>query len=96
MLASRIPKTPLARLLFWRVDLPNYKRFLPLSWKGFAFEPFQVSEFGVPLGELSLPPDLELIVFSRNGMRRALIAREMAYHHVAQGALGGEPYLVSF
>jgi hypothetical protein len=83
-------------LSFWRIDLPNYKRFLPLSWNGFAFEPFQVSEFGVPLDELSLPPDLELIVFSRNGMRRALIAREMAYHHVAQGELGGEPYLVSF
>jgi len=96
MSASRTLKIPLVRLLFWRVDLPNYKRFLPLSWKGFAFEPFQVPANGVQLDRLKLPPDLELIVFSRNGRRRALIAREMAYHHVAQGALDGEPYLVSF
>lgn len=96
MSVSPTQRTPLARWSFWRIELPNYKRFLPLSCKGFAFEPFQVPEFGVPLDELTLPPDLELIVFSRNGMRRALIAREMAYHHVAQGVLGGEPYLVSF
>jgi len=76
--------------------LPNYKRFLPLSWKGFAFEPFQVPELGIPLGNLKLPSDLELIVFSRNGKWHALIAREMAYHHVAQGELGGQPFLVSF
>lgn len=53
-------------------------------------------ELAISLNELRLPPDLELIIFSRNGMRRALIAHEMAYHHVAQGDLGGEPYLVSF
>ncbi len=76
--------------------MPNYKRFLPLSWKGFAFTPFQVPANGVLLALLKLPSDMELIVFARNGVRRALIAREMAYHHVAQGELGGEPYLVSF
>jgi hypothetical protein len=29
-------------------------------------------------------------------LTRALVAREMAFHHVAQGELGGQPYLVSF
>lgn len=72
------------------------KRFLPLSWKGFAFTPFEVPDAGFPLSSLNLPPDMELIVFSRGGETRALVAREMAYHHVAQGALGGQPYLVSF
>ena len=71
-------------------------RYLPLSRNGFAFEPFQVPARGIPLEKLSLPPDLELIVLARSGERRALIAREMAYHHVAQGVLAGEPYLVSF
>ena len=76
--------------------MTNKKRFLPLSWKGFAFEPFQVPRQGASLSSLSLPPDLELIVFTRTGAARALIAREMAYHHVAQGELEGQPYLISF
>ncbi len=76
--------------------MTNKKRFLPLSWKGFAFEPFQVPEQGVSLSTLNLPPDLELITFTRGRSARALIAREMAYHHVAQGKLDGQPYLISF
>jgi hypothetical protein len=76
--------------------MTSTKRFLPLSLRGFAFEPFQVPTTGASLSSLSLPPDLELILFTRQGSTRALVAREMAYHHVAQGELGGEPYLVSF
>lgn len=76
--------------------MPNYKRYLPLSWKGFAFPPFQVPAQGTPLSGQNLPPDLELIVFTRAGATRALMAREMAFHHVAQGKLDGQPYLVSF
>lgn len=76
--------------------MPNYRKFLPLSWKGFAFEPFQVSAHGASLSSLNLPPDLELITFTRGRSTRALVAREMAYHHVAQGELDGHPYMVSF
>jgi hypothetical protein len=76
--------------------MPNYRRYLPLSWRGFAFEPFRVPDQGVPLSSLNLPADLELILFTRGGLTRALVAREMAFHHVAQGELGGQPYLVSF
>jgi hypothetical protein len=72
------------------------KRYLSLSWKGFAFEPFQVPAQGVSLSSLNLPPDLELILVTRGASTRALVAREMAYHHVAQGELEGQPYLVSF
>jgi hypothetical protein len=67
-----------------------------LSWNGFAFQPFSVPPRGIPLTNLELPADLELITFSRGGETRALIAREMSYHHVAQGELAGEPYLISF
>jgi len=76
--------------------MPNDRKFLPLSWKGFAFEPFQVPAQGVSLSSLNLPPDLELITLARGGAIRALVAREMAYHHVAQGELASEPYMVSF
>jgi hypothetical protein len=76
--------------------MPNDRKFLPLSWKGFAFEPFQVSKQGASLSSLNLPPDLELITVTRGKSTRALVARELAYHHVAQGELNGEPYMVSF
>jgi len=50
----------------------------------------------MPLVEADFQNDEELIVFERNGVYRALNLREMAYHHVAQGDLAGEPYLISF
>ena len=43
-----------------------------------------------------LRDDEELLLFERGGQTRALLLREMAYHHVAQGELAGEPYLVTF
>lgn len=67
-----------------------------LKKRGFLFEPLAVAQAGVPLAALAIPDDAELILFSRGSEQRALIAREMAYHHVAQGELAGEPYLVSF
>ena len=64
--------------------------------KGFQFQPFRPpAERGIPLRDARLAADQELLVFERNGQRRVLIMREMAYHHVAQGVLAGEPYLVS-
>jgi len=63
------------------------------SWD---FTPFQVPPTGIPLKDQKLPGDYELILVERNGERRALSRLEMAYHHVAQGTLAGEPYLVSF
>lgn len=63
------------------------------SWQ---FKPFCAPATGKPLRSLALPADYELILIERNGERRAFSMQEMAYHHVAQGELGGEPYLVSF
>ena len=76
--------------------MPNYKRYLSLSWKGFAFPPFQVPAHGTLLSSLNLPSDLELITFTRGGLTGALVASEMSFHHVAQGEFDGHPYLVSF
>lgn len=72
------------------------QKFLPLSWKGFAFTPFQVPDKGLPLVSLNLPADLELITVQRGVATRAFVVRELVYHHVAQGQLNGEPYIVSF
>jgi hypothetical protein len=67
-----------------------------LKTNGFLFEPFPVPGPGLPLGGVRMPADTELITFTRGGETRALLAREMAYHHVAQGELAGQPYLISF
>jgi hypothetical protein len=76
--------------------MPNYRKYLPLSWKGFAFPPFRVPERGAPLSSLRLPLDLELILFTRGKSIRALVARELAFHHIAQGELDGKSYIISF
>jgi hypothetical protein len=72
---------------------PSISKLLKI---GFFFKPFAVPSHGLHLARAILHPDEELIVFERDGMKRALLAREMTYHHVAQGELAGEPYLISF
>lgn len=62
----------------------------------FQFVPLRPQGDGTPLSALSLDDDEELIVFERGGQERGLVLRQMAYHHVAQGALAGIPYLVTF
>ena len=60
------------------------------------FAPFKVSDDGIPLEEAKLSNSVELIVFERREEKRALLVQEMAYHHLAQGKLAGESYIVSF
>ena len=45
---------------------------------------------------MDLPGESELILFERGAEVRGLLAQEMAYHHAAQGYLGGMPFLVTF
>jgi hypothetical protein len=63
---------------------------------GFFFKPLIAPVEGQSLSKANLHPDEELIVIERKGKYCALLAREMAYHHVAQGEIAGEPYLVTF
>jgi hypothetical protein len=71
-------------------------RLLILAKKSFLFEPFRFPKHSIRLDQTSLEADTELIVVERGRLHRAFLAREMAYHHVVQGELAGEPYLVSF
>ncbi len=64
---------------------------------GFRFEPFRPNpDNESPLAEAGLKPDTELLAFERGGQRRAVLVSEMVYHHIVQGELAGEPYLVSY
>jgi hypothetical protein len=65
--------------------------------KRLQFAPFRPNSDGTPLRELTrLRDDEELLVFERGGQARAMLARQMAYHHVAQGELAGQPYVITF
>jgi hypothetical protein len=61
-----------------------------------TFKRFNVTSKAIPLKEAKLNPNEVLLVFERCGERRALLQKQMVYHHLAQGELAGEPYLVSF
>ena len=61
-----------------------------------VFQRFRVPARGERLAALRLKPKTQLLVFQRGGERRALLREQMAYHHLAQGELAGEPFLVSF
>ena len=72
-----------------------------IKQKGFAFDPFRPEpSSATPLRDEKLKPDVELLAFERgseeNSERRVFTLRDMLYHHVAQGELAGEPYLVTF
>jgi hypothetical protein len=60
------------------------------------FPRFRVPDRGSPLASAGLSRKEALIIVERGGARRALSLRQMAYHHLAQGELAGEPYAVSF
>ncbi|MEO1984135.1 MAG: hypothetical protein ABGZ23_20970 [Fuerstiella sp.] len=60
------------------------------------FQRFDVGPDAISLPMASLAHDEQLLVFQRHGDRRALLARQMVYRHVAQGELAGSPFLVTF
>jgi hypothetical protein len=60
------------------------------------FRRFRVPERGEALVRAGLPGRELVLVAERGGERRAFLAQDLAYHHVAQGVLGGLPYLVAF
>ena len=65
--------------------------------RGYQFRPFCPSaKHEVSLQSAHLANDIELLAFERGGERRVLLVEEMHYHHIAQGELAGEPYMVSF
>ena len=60
------------------------------------FRRFRVPARGEPLARAGLPQDHWVLLFERGGEQRALDATQMTYHHVAQGQLAGQDYVVTF
>jgi hypothetical protein len=63
------------------------------------FEPFYV-KVTRPLREAlasgNVREDTPILVMERDAGVLALLSRQMSYHHLAQGEMAGEPWLVSF
>ena len=66
---------------------------------GSRFEPFRVSE-SEPLQDAmssgKLQSDTRVLVLDHPAGVLAFLTDQMAYHHVAQGEIDGEPWMVSF
>lgn len=66
---------------------------------GGAFDPFRVTSWE-SLAEAreqgKVGDETRVLVLARGDARLALLTNQMAYHHLAQGELGGEPWMVSF
>ncbi len=66
---------------------------------GSRFTPFLVEESQLlrqALDDGAIEDDTPIMVVERGGRRLALLTSEMMFHHVAQGEMAGEPWLVSF
>jgi len=63
------------------------------------FVPFLVEEtepLAEALREGVVEEETSLLVMEHSAGRLALVTDQMAYHHVAQGDIAGEPWMVSF
>ncbi len=66
---------------------------------GSRFEPFRVSQtqsLRQALASGVVASDTRLLVMEHAAGRLALLTDQMAYHHLAQGDIAGEPWMVSF
>lgn len=72
-----------------RAFLGSRPIFTPL--KDPSFEPL---DGALRRGEVA--EDTPLLVFEAGGETLALVTAQMSYHHVAQGEMAGEPWMVTF
>jgi hypothetical protein len=76
---------------------PNYNvdYSKAVAKKDWQFTPF-LPKNPVPLKKAGLRPDEDLLILDKGVRRYAFLLRHMTYHHIAQGKLAGQPYMVSF
>ncbi|MEM7798177.1 MAG: hypothetical protein AAF633_03215 [Chloroflexota bacterium] len=63
------------------------------------FEPLVINDKNGktrPLSKSGLPQEAQIIIAERNGQQITFLLRHLSYHHLAQGELAGQPYMVSF
>lgn len=78
-----------------KVDTKRLKR----NGETLLFSPFRVEQtrsLTEMLDKGELAEDAELLLAPREGFPLTLLRRQMAFHHVAYGSEGGEPWVVFF
>ena len=70
-----------------------------IFWAESNFVPFQDPEWR-PLSDVREAGEVEdvtpVLVFEAGGSTLVLVSSQMTYHHVAQGEMKGEPWMVTF
>ncbi len=70
-----------------------------IFWKAPNFVPLRNPEWR-SLGDTRRAGDISdntpVLVFEAGGSTLVLVSSQMAYHHVAQGKMNGEPWMVTF
>ncbi len=64
-----------------------------------GFDPFPVTKMEPLKSALEdgrVAEETGVLLLERGGTRLALLTEQMAFHHIAQGELEGEPWMVSF
>ena len=61
-----------------------------------AFYPSELESLADAKKSGRVTDDTALLVLQRQGTALALLTMQMSYHHIAQGELEGEPWMVSF
>jgi len=64
-----------------------------------GFDPFPVTKMEplkAALEDGRVAEETGVLLLERGGTRLALLTEQMAFHHIAQGELEGEPWMVSF
>ena len=74
---------------------------LERAWFGdeAMFVPFQVEETRLlrdALADGTIKKETALLVFEHEIGTLAFLTQQLAYHHIAQGEIAGEPWMVSF
>ena len=60
------------------------------------FPRFVAPKDGTPVDAVELDGETMLAVIEEAGVVRAFLLSELAHHHMAQGEISGQPYLVTF
>ena len=68
------------RAIFWAA--PNFVPLRNPDWQ--------------PMGDARLADETPVLVFEVGESTLVLVSSQMAYHHVAQGEMNGEPWMVTF
>ena len=61
-----------------------------------AFYPTEYEPLSRARGDGRVDDDTALLVLKQGGSTLTFLTMQMSYHHIAQGDLAGEPWMVSF